>query len=160
MEEKVLGEAKISSIIGSIIGVLLFALLILCIVSFVILDNGVIPSILCFVIFIWGVATVTIKVNTTKLYYTNKRVVGKSGLLSKQILDTPLNKVNTILVKKSILGYGTIIISSSSGKHKFNYIANAEQLKNGIMEEMDKYNQTLIQEQAEAMAKAMKEAKQ
>lgn len=96
-------------------------------------------------------------IKNMRLYYTNKRVVGEVGIINIKTLDTPINKVNNIYVSNSILGFGTICISSSSGEYIFKYVKNAEELKNGIMEEIEKYEQTKIQQQAMELAKAIRQ---
>ncbi len=100
------------------------------------------------------------KVKKTELYYTNKRVCGKSGIFSQKMLDTPLEKINTIYIKKSILGYYNIVIASSSGNHTFSNINNAEQLKEGILEEIERYNQEKVTKQSAELVKAIQNQKQ
>ena len=98
-------------------------------------------------------------IKNMRLYYTDKRVIGKVGTISIKTLDTPINKVNNIYASNSILGFGTIRISSSSGEYIFRYVKNVDELKNGIMEEIEKYEQNKIQQQAMELAKAMKQTK-
>lgn len=44
-----------------------------------------------------------IRYATTKLGFTNKRVVGKVGFIKKQSLDAPLNKINNVGVSQGLL---------------------------------------------------------
>lgn len=99
-----------------------------------------------------------VRARKIELYCTNKRVVGKTGVFFTQILDTPLNKVNNVAISKGIF-CSNIEISSSSKQYVFNYIANAEELRNTLMEEIEKYEQAKIKEQAIEMAKAMQNSK-
>lgn len=148
--EKVTCEATISSM-PSIVYVILTVIAI--IVAFSSPSVGVLTicGILC-LFFIYQI----LFIKNIELYYTNKRVVGKTGILNIKSLDTPLNKINNVSVQNSVFGYGIITITSSSGNYRFGYITNAEEIKNGLMEEIEKYEQEKIKEQAIQMAKAMR----
>lgn len=77
---------------------------------------------------------VCIMLDTTELCITNKRMIGKHGWLNTNTLDAPLNKINDINIRQNIIGklfnFSNVIISTSSSKYNFNYIKNAEELKN------------------------------
>lgn len=85
-----------------------------------------------------------IYIKSIELAFTDKRVIGKVGLINTVTIETPLNKVNNISIRKNFLahlfGYGTIIITSSSMDHVFHYIENPEKFKNSLLDEMDKFN--------------------
>lgn len=148
--EKVTCEATIGSIAS--IGYVILTVIAI-IVAFSI-PNPII-LILCGIVCLFGIYQM-LQIKNIELYYTNKRVVGKTGILNVKSLDTPLNKVNNVSVQSNILGYGTVTISSSSGNYHFKYITNAEEIRNGLMEEIEKYEQEKIKEQAIQMAKAMR----
>lgn len=153
-KKKVKGEAEISYV-SCIFWVILA-------VSTVILflNINIFPlNMLCMVPAIGMAINQFLYVNNMSLYYTDKRVVGKVGTISIKTLDTPINKINNIYVSNSILGFGTIRISSSSGECIFRYVNNADELKNGIMEEIEKYEQNKIKQQAMELAKAIKQTK-
>ena len=101
-----------------------------------------------------------IKIFTTKLSFTNKKVHGKTGLINTKELDTPLNKINNISVSQGLLGkifnYGTVVITSSSGSYNFPYISHANDFKTSLLNQIDIFDEERIQKQAEAMASAIK----
>ncbi|MGN0163705.1 MAG: PH domain-containing protein [Candidatus Ornithomonoglobus sp.] len=101
-----------------------------------------------------------IKMKTTEITITNKRVVGKIGLIKTTELDTPLNKVNNVTVNSGfwgkIFGYGTIKITSSSDDYEFSGIKNAAGFRSALMNQIDQFDEDRIKKQAQEMAKAMK----
>ena len=123
----------------------------------VLVKDFILMLILIGFITIWGTL---IKLFTTKLSFSNKKVHGKVGLLHTKELDTPLNKVNNISVSQGIWGkifnYGTINISSSSGSYSFNYISDPNSFKTALLNQIDIFDEDRVKKQAEAMAKAMK----
>jgi uncharacterized membrane protein YdbT with pleckstrin-like domain len=64
---------------------------------------------------LWIIAFVRYK--TTEVAFTNKRVIAKSGFISRQTIELNINKVESIQVNQGILGrifnYGTIIVSGA-----------------------------------------------
>jgi uncharacterized membrane protein YdbT with pleckstrin-like domain len=67
---------------------------------------------------------------TTEMAITNKRVIIKTGLISRDTLEMNLDKVETILVDQSILGrifgYGTLEIVGTGGtREPFEQVADA-----------------------------------
>ena len=116
---------------------------------------------LCFVLV--GFITIwipIIRLCTTDLAFTNKRLTGKIGLINIKSLDTPLNKINNISITQGlgglIFGYGTLVISSSSAKYKFKGIKNPEEFKNKLIEEINKFDEDKMKQQAIEIARAMK----
>ena len=107
---------------------------------------------------IWGAI---IRICTTDLAFTNKRLLGKIGLINTKVLDTPLNKINNVSIEQGlggkIFGYGTIVVSSSSAQYNFKGIKNPEVFRSRLMEQIDKFDEDRIKKQAQEMAKAMKE---
>lgn len=94
-----------------------------------------------------------------ELAVTNKRVVGRYGILHTESLDLPLNKVQNINVKQSfggkILGFGTVEISSAAGSMAFGYIKKADAFKNLVLAQADQFEEDRMKQQANEMAKAM-----
>ena len=82
----------------------------------------------------------------TDLILTNKRVFGKCGLIS----------FSNGLIGKA-LGYGTIIVSTTSSHFKFRFINNAHELSNYIFHQLEINDKEMIEKQAEAIAKAVKD---
>lgn len=91
----------------------------------------------------------------TELALTNKRLVGKLGIINTKSLDAPLNKINNISLSQGlfgkIFGYSKIDVSTSSGNFIFKYIKSADALKNMIMEQIDIAEEERIRIQAERM---------
>ncbi|WP_312636993.1 PH domain-containing protein [Oscillibacter sp.] len=121
-----------------------------------------IPHLILFPAFI-GILTIIpalIRMFTTDMYITSKRLYGKVGLINTKTLDTPLNKVNTVSIESGllgkILGYGTIHITSSSGSYEFKSIKSPEAFKAALLEEIDRFDEKRIKKQATEMAAAMK----
>ena len=70
----------------------------------------------------WGLGLIFlivayIRYKTTELAITNKRVIAKTGFISRQTVELNINKVESIQVNQSILGrifnFGTLIISGA-----------------------------------------------
>ncbi|MBO4399795.1 MAG: PH domain-containing protein [Lachnospiraceae bacterium] len=101
-----------------------------------------------------------IAMKTTELSLSNKRLVGKYGLINTKQMDSPLNKINSVSVESGlfgkIFGYATITVNTASTIYNFRFIANAENVKHEIMEEMERFDEARIQEQARAIANAIK----
>lgn len=58
-----------------------------------------------------------IKIWTTELAITNKRIIAKFGLISRSTIEMRLEKVETVQVDQSILGrilnYGSVVVSGA-----------------------------------------------
>ena len=97
----------------------------------------------------------------TELGLTNKKVMGKYGLINTKIMDSPINKINSITVEQGlggkIFGYGKIVISTSSGGYSFNFIKNADSFRSAVMEQIDLFDEERVRKQAEQLANAMKQ---
>jgi uncharacterized membrane protein YdbT with pleckstrin-like domain len=64
---------------------------------------------------LWVIAF--IKYKSTELAFTDKRVIAKFGLISRQTIELNVNKVESVQVIQSMLGrlfnYGTLVISGA-----------------------------------------------
>jgi len=74
---------------------------------------------------------------TTEFAVTNRRVIGKIGLIRRQSLEVLLSKVESISVDQSIMGrlfgYGTIVVSGSGGtRNRFPSIADPLTLRQKV----------------------------
>ena len=80
---------------------------------------------------------------STKLGFSNKRVLGEYGVFKTYTIDIPLNKVNNVSISKgvfgSIFGYGNVHIISSSVAHKFKNIAEPEIFRINLLKQIDLY---------------------
>lgn len=120
-----------------------------------------IPHVLLMIVFV-GFLTIwtpLISMFSTDLVLTDKRLYGKRGLINTKTLDTPLNKINTVSISSGlggkIFGYGTVHITSSSGEYVFSYIRSPETFRTAIMDEIEKFDERRIKQQAAEMASAI-----
>lgn len=103
-----------------------------------------------------------IKLSGTVLAVTNKRVVGKIGLVGVKSLDLPINKVETVSIKSSFWGgvfkFSQIVIKSASGDDDGLHwagISNANEMKNTITAAIERYAEEARKAQAAEIAAAM-----
>lgn len=101
-----------------------------------------------------------IPIFSTVLGLTNQKIIGKSGVINTKILNSSLDEVNGIAVEQDLLGrifgYSKIVIITSSGSYKFNYIKNADSFRAAVMEQIDIAKEEKLRKQAEQLAGAMK----
>lgn len=80
---------------------------------------------------------------STELSLTNRRVVGKTGLIKTKTLDFPIKKINSIYVEQKLFGkifnYSTVNISSASGVFQYDMVKNAESFRQLVSEQIDAY---------------------
>lgn len=94
------------------------------------------------------------------LILTNKRIFGKCGLISTNHLQSPLNKIDSVsfsngLVGK-LIGYGTIIIATTSSVYKFRFVGDGQNLANDVFNQLEISQKENMDQQAKAIAKAIK----
>lgn len=101
-----------------------------------------------------------LKIATTELSLTSKKVIGKVGIISTKVMDSPLNKINNISVEQGlggkIFGYGKVVMSTSSGSFNFNFISQPDVFRSAVMEQIDVFDDERIRKQAEQLAGAIK----
>lgn len=72
---------------------------------------------------------------------TSKRLIMKSGIISRNTLELILTKCEGISIDQSILGrifgYGTIVATTGGATNKFSKIANPIKFRNRINEQID-----------------------
>ena len=73
----------------------------------------------------------------TEFALTDKRVIGKSGLIRRRSLELVLGKIESISVNQSLMGrvlnFGTLVVSGSGGTHQpIPYIADPMRMKQKI----------------------------
>jgi len=103
-------------------------------------DAAVIGGSLIFIAMITGIVSV-IKYRTSEFGITNKRVIVKVGLISRNSLEVLLNKVEGIQVNQDILGrmldYGSITISGTGGtKDPFHNIEAPFEFRKKVQEQI------------------------
>ena len=104
------------------------------------------------------------------LALTNKRLVGKVGLLKIRTLDVPIDKLDSVAVSAGIFGnlfhyYSLTVVSvggsstgtgaRAKGDKMFVGISNAQQFKNAVTEAIEQHAAEARKQQAEEIARAM-----
>ena len=115
-------------------------------------------------IFILGLIWFLIRYSGYKnndLILTNKRVFGKCGLISTTQMQSPLKRIDSVsfsngLIGK-IIGYGTVEIATSSSHFKFRFIKDGQSIYNDIFKQLEISEKEKIEENAQAIARAIKE---
>ena len=101
----------------------------------------------------------TIQFTHVELALTNKRLVGKIGVLNTDAMDSPLNKIQNVAVTQTfggkIFNYSLITVVTAAGSYKFDAIKNGNAFKNMITAQIDRYEEYRIKQQANEMAKSM-----
>ena len=87
---------------------------------------------------------------------TNKRVVGKTGLINTTQMDSPLNMITSVAVNSGLMGkligYGTLQITTASTIYMFKFMSNADTLQQAIINQMQIFEDEKISKQAKAIA--------
>ena len=101
----------------------------------------------------------TVQFNNIELALTNKRLIGKTGVVNTEAMDSMLNKVQNVKVTQSfggkIFNYSDIVVTTAAGSYKFGAIKNGNQFKNMVTAQMDQFEEDRIKQQADEMAKSM-----
>ncbi len=83
-----------------------------------------------------------ISVKTTELAVTNKRVIAKYGLISRQTVELNLNKIEGLNVNQGVLGrifnFGNIILGGTGGKKSpIKYISKPLEFRKEVNEQIE-----------------------
>lgn len=101
----------------------------------------------------------TIQFFNVELAITNKRVIGKVGVLNTSALDAPLNKIQNVGEKQTFWGkifnFSVITINTAAGEYVFPCIKAGAQFKGMIMSQIDQFEEDRMKQQATEMANAM-----
>jgi uncharacterized membrane protein YdbT with pleckstrin-like domain len=81
--------------------------------------------------------------NATEMAVTNRRVVVKTGLLSRKTIEMLLNKVESIEVNETpfgrMLGYGTIVVIGTGGTPEpFHQVAHPLEFRSQVQQQIEK----------------------
>lgn len=97
--------------------------------------------------------------NHVQLVLTDRRVYGKTGIINTKSVDSPISKVNSVSIEQGFWGkvfhYSTVLISTSSGNYKFDFLKDAERFKEKTMEQIELYENDKLKKQAAALAESM-----
>lgn len=114
---------------------------------------------------IYMITNSVIQIFYSQLVVTNKRVLGRFGLISKRVVDILLLKLDSVNAENGLFGaifhYGTLTIVSAGtvGRPpRFPYVNNTEEFRRAVLEAVDKAKAEERQAQAAAQAAAIKRA--
>lgn len=97
--------------------------------------------------------------NHVQLALTDRRIYGKTGIINTKSVDSPISKVNSVSIEQGFWGkvfrYSTVLISTSSGNYKFDFLKDAERFKEKTMEQIELYENDKLKKQAAALAETM-----
>lgn len=116
---------------------------------------------LCWMLFIPTIKAIiaTVRFCHMELAITNKRVIGKVGVMKTKSLDAPLNKIQNVAVSQPFFGkifnYSTIRIDTAAGNFEFGAVKNGDAFKGMLMAQIDQYEEDRVKQQAAEMASAM-----
>ena len=98
---------------------------------------------------------------STELAVTTHRAIGKQGILRRHATDLMLDKVQNVTIDQSIFGrifnYGTVRVTTAGESTNFVGIAQPAVFKAAVTNQMEAYSQAKMQQQAEAIAKSLKQ---
>ncbi len=96
---------------------------------------------------LWSISRI-IKLLTSTISLSDKKLMGKSGLIKTKTLDVKLDQISSLSVERKlggrILGYGTIIVKTSSDVSRFDFVNRAEDYKHTIFNEIARIEESLI----------------
>ena len=98
---------------------------------------GAILAVAAIITFSYGVA----KRNATEMAVTNRRVLIKTGMMSRRTLDLMLSRVESIGVEESaagrMLGYGSVIVRGTGGTPEpFLMIAHPQEFRRAVQQQI------------------------
>lgn len=98
-----------------------------------------------FVALVWGFYRFA-RYLTSEFVVTNRRVIVKQGIISRKLMEIPLQKVESINVDQGaiarLLGYGTVTISGTGGsKEIFKRVASPFEVRKKVQERVAAFSQ-------------------
>ena len=97
-----------------------------------------------------------------KLSVSNRRICGQTGIVHIDHMESPLEQVSNVRVDRSVmgslLGYGTVVVSTNSSEYYFGFIKNADSFQQSVMKRIHQYKEDYATRQAVKIAMAMREA--
>lgn len=114
-----------------LLGVIIF---LLCVTDKRTMILGIVILIMCFII-------AFIRVKTTELALTNKRVIAKFGFISRDSVDLRLEKVESMSFSQDILGrifnFGDIVVNGAGNKTPIPFISKPIEFKKAFENFLD-----------------------
>ncbi len=119
---------------------------------------------------VWNILSGALQIKFNQLVVTNKRLLGRKGIIAKTVIDMPLTKLDNIQSNNGIFGgifhYGELKIVSAGSQRIVNgntvddlvypYVKNTEAFRRDVLAAIDKAKEEEREAQAEAQAEAMK----
>ncbi|MGB2679279.1 MAG: PH domain-containing protein [Candidatus Acidiferrum sp.] len=105
-----------------------------------VMEGGGVALLICSVVVIlMGM----VRRNATEMTVTNRRVVIKTGLVSRKTIEMLLNKVESIEVSETafgrMLGYGTIVVIGTGGTPEpFHKVAHPLEFRSQVQQQIEK----------------------
>lgn len=101
---------------------------------------------------------------STELALTDKRMIGKVGILKTECMDASLDKIQTVSVASGLLGkifgYRNMKISlASMESFRYQFVVDADEYKRLIMQRIDDYEKSKNEQQAKQMADMVQQLK-
>lgn len=100
-----------------------------------------------------------IRIFTTKLTVTNKKIVGKTGLFNVQRLDVPLAQVTGVSVSQNwleqIVGSGTVTVTTAANTISLPDIDKPFAVRDMINHAIEEGSKSKMDYQAQAIVRAM-----
>jgi uncharacterized membrane protein YdbT with pleckstrin-like domain len=89
------------------------------------------------------ILTGMVRRNATEMAVTNRRVVIKTGLVSRKTIEMLLNKVESIEVSETLfgrmMGYGTIVVIGTGGTlEPFHKVAQSLEFRSQVQQQIEK----------------------
>ena len=82
-----------------------------------------------------------LQLKTTRFIVTNKRVIIKTGIIKRNLLELNLKKAEAIGYQESLmgrlLGYGTLIVTTGGATNTYHYLSDPLHFKQIINQEID-----------------------
>ena len=108
------------------------------------------------------VGVMYVNLRCIKLSVSNKKICGQTGIFHINRMESPIDQINNVKVERrflgSLLGYGTIVISTASGEYYFPSIKNADGFQQRVTDRIHRYKEDYATRQAVKIAMAMREA--
>lgn len=116
---------------------------------------------LCFLLLIPTIKAIikTIRLKNIELALTNKRLIGKVGVVAREAMDTKLDKVQNVKIVESFWGrifhFCTVVVTTAGQDYNFVGIKDGNKFKATVMNQIEQYEEDKVRAQAEAIAKAV-----
>ncbi len=97
------------------------------------------------ILIVMGVVSVILAIlkrNATEMAVTNRRILIKTGILSRRSIELLLSRVESILITESfmgrMLGYGSVVVRGTGGTPEpFDYIARPKEFRRCVQEQIE-----------------------